>query len=143
MNLRPTIFSTMAVIGIAISMIAAVAALGGAGEGAIGQTAPADSPSSSGKCADLKVRREWRELEASEQTAFTNAVKCLKAKPSGITGISSPSRFDDAAYVHQKAGGVAHGNRDFLPWHRNYLKLYERTLQVECGYTGTLPYWDW
>ena len=36
-----------------------------------------------------------------------------------------------------------HSNPNFLPWHRYFLDVYEKALQTECGYTGTLMYWDW
>ncbi|KAG6828512.1 hypothetical protein H0H92_007729 [Tricholoma furcatifolium] len=31
----------------------------------------------------------------------------------------------------------------FLPWHRLFLAINERALREECGYKGTIPYWDW
>ena len=30
----------------------------------------------------------------------------------------------------------------FLPWHRYFLTLYEKSLR-ECGYTGNMMYWNW
>jgi tyrosinase len=36
----------------------------------------------------------------------------------------------------------AHGNIGFLPWHRQYLRLFELALQKEVP-NVTLPYWDW
>ncbi|KZV91002.1 Di-copper centre-containing protein [Exidia glandulosa HHB12029] len=36
-----------------------------------------------------------------------------------------------------------HNNAVFLAWHRRFAWLFERELQQKCGYTGTLPYWDW
>ncbi|KAK0934150.1 hypothetical protein LTR29_014264 [Friedmanniomyces endolithicus] len=31
----------------------------------------------------------------------------------------------------------------FLPWHRYFLHIYEKALREECGYAGSLVYWDW
>lgn len=31
----------------------------------------------------------------------------------------------------------------FLAWHRNFIHLLEQALINECGYNGTLPYWNW
>lgn len=31
----------------------------------------------------------------------------------------------------------------FLPWHRYFIHLYKTSLQDECGYRGSMPYWDW
>ncbi|KAH9266571.1 hypothetical protein BASA84_001058 [Batrachochytrium salamandrivorans] len=53
--------------------------------------------------------------------------------------IRSPSRFDDVAYTHSQALGVAHSSAAFLPWHRAFLSAYENALRDECGYPGALP----
>ncbi len=31
----------------------------------------------------------------------------------------------------------------FLTWHRYYTYVFEEKLRNECGYTGTVPYWEW
>nr|KAJ3415599.1 hypothetical protein HK105_001460 [Polyrhizophydium stewartii] len=98
----------------------------------------------SAACAKPAVRREWRELTAAEQTNYIDAVLCLKSQKSKLPrSAKSPSRFDDVAYTHMMALDVAHSSALFLPWHRAYLAAYESILQSECGYKGTLPYWDW
>lgn len=50
--------------------------------------------------------------------------------------------LDSALQNHLTYGGVAHGNSQFLPWHRAYLKTLEEKMQ---GYHPcvTVPYWDW
>ncbi|KAJ1334715.1 hypothetical protein BSLG_007870 [Batrachochytrium salamandrivorans] len=91
-------------------------------------------------CAQPLVRREWRELTPDEQTNYVNAVICLKMSPSRLPRtIRSPSRFDDFAYSHFRALGVAHSSAVFLPWHRSFLNSYENALRDECGYPGALP----
>ena len=36
-----------------------------------------------------------------------------------------------------------HNTANFLGWHRYYMWQYEKTLKEECGFKGTLPYYDW
>jgi tyrosinase len=36
-----------------------------------------------------------------------------------------------------------HYTGNFLSFHRWFLYLFEKALQTECGYKGTIPYWDW
>lgn len=36
-----------------------------------------------------------------------------------------------------------HFNANFLGWHRWFVWEHEQALRTECGYTGSLPYWDW
>jgi len=31
----------------------------------------------------------------------------------------------------------------FLPWHRWYVHVFEKSLKDKCGYTGSSPYWNW
>ena len=35
-----------------------------------------------------------------------------------------------------------HSFAGFLPWHRFFVQVYEDALK-QCGYTGTVMYWDW
>ena len=32
---------------------------------------------------------------------------------------------------------------NFLTWHRYFIWAFEKALQDECGFPGTLPYWNW
>ncbi|KAJ1343579.1 hypothetical protein BSLG_001848 [Batrachochytrium salamandrivorans] len=94
-------------------------------------------------CTQPAQRNEWRELTRSQRSSYVNAVVCLKNTPSIVNGIRSPSRYDDFAYAHGQILNIAHMSPNFLPWHRAYLYAYELALINECGYPGTLPYWDW
>ncbi|KAJ8327608.1 hypothetical protein BDV3_003410 [Batrachochytrium dendrobatidis] len=97
-----------------------------------------------GTCTNPLIRREWRELTENQQIDYLNAVICLKMAPSKLgPTINSPSRYDDVSRTHFRALDIAHGSAIFLPWHRLFLSTYEKVLRTECGYTGTLPYWDW
>lgn len=51
--------------------------------------------------------------------------------------------YEDFPWVHQHYGSYSHDSAAFLPWHRYFIQVYEDTLREECGYTGTLPYWNW
>ncbi|GIZ48654.1 hypothetical protein CKM354_001170600 [Cercospora kikuchii] len=93
------------------------------------------------RCKSPQLRKEWRQLNAKERKAYTDAVLCLKSKPSQI-GLST-SLYDDFPYVHQQVDKEVHFVASFLPWHRYFLSLYETALQQQCSYKGLVPYWDW
>lgn len=57
-----------------------------------------------------RTRYEWRELSATNQKSFIDAVVCLKKRPSKLRNVGSPSLYDDFVYVHWKAQNEAHGN---------------------------------
>ena len=78
--------------------------------------------------------------------AFTDAIKCLKTKPSQFSDVEVPGArtlYDDFIAVHINQTLIIHADGVFLSWHRNYIHLFEQTLVNECGYSGTLPYWNW
>ncbi|KAF4498966.1 tyrosinase central domain containing [Fusarium agapanthi] len=52
------------------------------------------------------------------------------------------SHYNDFPYVHTKLNIQIHFVAQFLPWHRYFVHLYETSLR-ECGYRGSMPYWDW
>lgn len=116
-------------------------------------------------CPRPRIRKEWRELSPAQRTAFVNANKCLRKKPSKLNpSIKSPSVYDDLVYVHWTVNDEAHkgvsilrfdileiclftqadlqNQAPFLPWHRQFLVLYESLLYSECAYAEPLPYWD-
>ncbi|CAE6471904.1 unnamed protein product [Rhizoctonia solani] len=96
-----------------------------------------------GVCSKPSVRREWRKLSAKQRTAYHNAVKCTKSKPSGIeSGGRSTSSLDDFTYVHYQLRDIVHHVASFLPWHRWFLEMHVEELR-KCGYTDPMPYWDW
>lgn len=87
------------------------------------------------------LRHEWRILSATEQEEYIASVRCLLTQPS-ILG-PNRTRYDDWPYIHSHVGYYTHHSAPFLPWHRYFLHIYETTLRQECGYTGSLVYWDW
>ncbi|KAK0264910.1 hypothetical protein B0A54_16166 [Friedmanniomyces endolithicus] len=95
---------------------------------------------SSSRCPQ---RREWRTLPPSDQQAYISAVLCLRTLPSTLQPSSNRTAYDDYPWIHSHVGYFTHNSAPFLPWHRYFLHIYEKTLREECGYTGSLVYWDW
>lgn len=62
--------------------------------------------------------------------------------PEGVAP-GSKSLFDDFVFVHLNQTFFIHQTGNFLIWHRYFLHIYEKKLKEECGFTGTLPYWEW
>ena len=98
----------------------------------------------------MDIRKSASALDAHEIEAFLEAVIKLKARKSRHSPISI---YDQFVALHGAVMGVthtgspnpinfAHGNIGFLPWHRQYLRLFELALQKEVP-TVTLPYWGW
>ncbi|KAE8153924.1 hypothetical protein BDV25DRAFT_136491 [Aspergillus avenaceus] len=87
-----------------------------------------------------------RELDQSEKKEYIDAIWCLRHLPSHLPSKEYPGardRWDDFVVSHINYTNVIHFNGIFLPWHRQYLHLWETTLRKECGYKGTVPYWNW
>ncbi|EWG41477.1 hypothetical protein FVEG_03589 [Fusarium verticillioides 7600] len=84
---------------------------------------------------------EWRELNITQKQDYISAVVCLTERKSRFEPGSS--RYDDFAYMHVFEGTVTHYAASFLPWHRYFIHTYEKALIEECGFKGSLPYWDW
>ena len=70
------------------------------------------------------------------------------------------TRIADIAYVHMDLAEIVsavprlyidsynvplqvHDTGYFLPWHRNYVHIFETILKDHCSYKGTAPYWNW
>ncbi|KAG4254495.1 hypothetical protein FPRO04_09676 [Fusarium proliferatum] len=99
------------------------------------------APAKSDKTCSNPVKRiEWRELDATDQQGYIDAVLCLKTKPSRM-GLSS-SLYDDFPHLHFQLNSWIHGGSPFLPWHRYFGVVHERALR-DCGYEGPYTYWDW
>jgi tyrosinase len=78
------------------------------------------------------VRRNVYELTRREWRRFVDAL--VRAKAGGA--------YDPFVVEHLLAMGFAHRSPTFGPWHRWYLRRFERMLQsFDPGVT--LPYWDW
>ncbi|KDN66925.1 hypothetical protein CSUB01_10449 [Colletotrichum sublineola] len=96
--------------------------------------------------SNVAVRKEWGALTNPERKAYTDAVRCLQAKPNRTPSSLMPgarSRFDDWISVHINQTKTIHYTGTFLAFHRYFIWEYEQALRNECGYTGYQPYWDW
>ncbi|KAI8891951.1 hypothetical protein BC833DRAFT_533493, partial [Globomyces pollinis-pini] len=76
------------------------------------------------RCTSTIVRNEWREFTTPRKEAFIAAIKCLKKTPS-ILKIGSPSFWYDMVYIHRREAARMHDTAQFLPWHREFMTIYE------------------
>jgi tyrosinase len=93
----------------------------------------------------MGVRKNQKSLSSAERQRFVAAVKQMKA-----TGV-----YDQYVQWHVDAMGnmttdpnYAHQGPAFLPWHREFILLFEQDLQAADQTLGNdasimLPYWDW
>ncbi|KAL4887691.1 tyrosinase central domain protein [Aspergillus karnatakaensis] len=92
------------------------------------------------------VRKEWGSLTTTERQNYIDAIWCLRGKPSVLPNEKFPGvqdRVDDFVATHINYTMSIHKNGVLLPWHRHYIYLWETALRTECGYEGSVPYWDW
>lgn len=99
-------------------------------------------------CTDsnIKIRKDFDAMEPEERKAYTDAINCLRTKPSQLDPNEYPAainRYFDWAVVHVNRTQVVHVDGYFLVWHRMFLHLFEEELRNQCGYTGSFPYWNW
>ncbi|OJJ97632.1 hypothetical protein ASPACDRAFT_123521 [Aspergillus aculeatus ATCC 16872] len=95
----------------------------------------------------MTIRKEWRHLTTQEQSHFLDALQCLMDKPAQSGLSATTSRFSDLQALHRGMTNTAYADiihhvGQFLPWHRYYMHIYETLLRDECGYTGSIPYWN-
>ncbi|KAF8055434.1 tyrosinase [Lyophyllum atratum] len=88
-------------------------------------------------------RREWRTLNTHEKMAYIEAVQCLQRLPAITHFPGVKTRYDDFQALHINLTERVHLVGQFLPWHRQFVSVYESTLRSACGYKGANPYWDW
>lgn len=105
----------------------------------------------------VHVRQSAVDLTAQQRHAYVEAVLRLKHTPSPYPqdrsrGYSWYDTFVNwhhlvsyctatEANTHQSF--MAHAGPMFLPWHREFLLLFERALQEVSHSDITVPYWDW
>ncbi|CAN8106402.1 unnamed protein product [Discula destructiva] len=95
---------------------------------------------------NIVIRRSWDKYKKEERKEYIRAVRCLQSAKSttpSALGSGIKSRFDDFVATHMNQTSTIHLTGNFLSWHRYFILLYEQALQGECGYEGSLPYWDW
>ncbi|MGI9197264.1 MAG: tyrosinase family protein [Candidatus Nanopelagicales bacterium] len=103
----------------------------------------------------MLVRQNVKDLTPAQKAAFVAAVKKAKRTPSPWD--PSISYYDQFVWWHKMAfqcdvgwkqshnwAGAAHNSPTFLPWHREFLHLFDQMIQQMSGDpTMTVPYWDW
>ncbi len=99
-----------------------------------------------GDTGAVRIRKSIYTLTSAEIAQLRLAFQKLRALPS-----TDPRTWMAQAKVHCwycGGGGTntpdVHPNWAFLPWHRNYLYVLEKTLGKLVGNPSfALPYWDW
>jgi hypothetical protein len=95
----------------------------------------------------MKCRKNVRYLSDTEKEDYVQAVIDLKNSPSLISAAQlagAMGRYDDYVWIHREVMGGAHTGPAFTPWHREFLKQFERDLQQVSGNPNIMiPYWDW
>ncbi|MCY4557780.1 MAG: tyrosinase family protein [Chloroflexi bacterium] len=84
------------------------------------------------------VRKDQKKLTASEWVDFIAAVNAIQDVKASAPDYSFLARIH-APQFHK---GTAHKFPQFLPWHREYLWIFENRLRRERP-NVTLPYWNW
>ncbi|KAF2743538.1 Di-copper centre-containing protein [Sporormia fimetaria CBS 119925] len=93
-------------------------------------------------CANPRVRTEWHSATTDMRRAYVNAIRCLLGRAPSGNFRGATNRYEDAVALHQSLTPNVHGNHKFLLWHRYYLWAFEDMLRGECGYTGSLLWFD-
>lgn len=99
----------------------------------------------------MDIRLNHRNMSRNQKAAFIEAILRLKNDVPSVLRPGQQGRYDDFVQVHKNAmGGVdqfapmPHRSSLFFPWHRVFLRQFERALQAAANDTSiTLPFWDW
>ena len=93
-----------------------------------------------------RVRPSVTSLTQDQKDRLVRSILLLKATPSPWD--SRFSWYDNFVWWHRKAFACevdqAHMRPAFLPWHRQFLYMFENALRDVSGDTTiALPFWDW
>ncbi|RKP13147.1 hypothetical protein BJ684DRAFT_4157, partial [Piptocephalis cylindrospora] len=83
-------------------------------------------------------RKEYRDLTEDEQERFFSAVQTLMTPSTP----GRPSQYDVFVKDHHKYSAYGHKSPAFFPFHRIYIRGFERALQT-IDPSVMLPYFDW
>lgn len=111
-------------------------------------------PTAAATDGELRVRKSVMDLTAQEKRDFVAAVLALKkARSPYKTGLSYYDQFvswhkdlmrcDFTSDPMLKNIMRGHRGPMFLPWHRQFVLLFENALRDVSGKPITVPYWDW
>ena len=81
-------------------------------------------------CAEIRVRKEYRDMTAQEWNDYLRAMRLVEPELGRWTRI------------HLENVSQAHGVAGFFPWHRLFVIAWEERLR-ELVPGVTVPYWDW
>ena len=92
------------------------------------------------------VRQNVKNLTAQQRSDYINAILALKQTQSPFD--AALSYYDQFVQWHKHAFdcniSAAHMSPAFLPWHREFLLLFEAGLQQVSGDPSmAIPYWNW
>ncbi|KAJ3516677.1 hypothetical protein NMY22_g14149 [Coprinellus aureogranulatus] len=97
-----------------------------------------------GSCSQIRLFKEWRDMEKADQLGYIAAVQCLMKLPPHDKSRPDPkSRYQEFQATHVYLTERVHSVGHFLPWHRHLGTLYANALRDECGYKGPIAFWDW
>lgn len=84
------------------------------------------------------VRKDQKKFNEDEWSEFIAAVRAIQDPNAAAPSYSQLARIHTPQF-HQR---TAHRFPEFLPWHREYLWIFENRLRREYS-DVTLPYWNW
>ncbi|WP_354699650.1 hypothetical protein DSM112329_05371 [Paraconexibacter sp. AEG42_29] len=93
----------------------------------------AAAPANAATCP-TQLRKEIRTLSADELSRYAAAVKTLTTGP-------APTAYDKLVKIHLDSARNIHFYAEFLPWHRRFIRNFEKALQL-VDPSVTVPYWD-
>jgi tyrosinase len=103
--------------------------------------------------AEIRVRKDVKDLTAKQRRDFVSAVIALKRTPSPYD--PSLSYYDQFVAWHVELSRCnptdpflthiqkGHQGPIFLAWHREFVLLFEEALREVSGKNLAVPYWDW
>lgn len=103
------------------------------------------------------VRPDVTKMDDTQRTNFVRCVLWMKANasiydPGGASGLNAydwlVKLHNDGFLTHLSGGSGVHMAPSFFPWHREYLRAFERELaraakSLGINETMAIPYWDW
>lgn len=99
----------------------------------------------------MDIRENAATISDAGRDRYLEAVIRLKHRqaagaPAGVSVYDQFVALHSAVFAVQSPAGdvvnFGHWNIGFCPWHRQYLRAFEKALQTEVAGT-TIPYWDW
>ncbi len=94
----------------------------------------------------MGIRQNQKTLSPAMRSRFVNALKRMKTD--GVYDVYVRWHVEAMGDMGPNSPNFAHQGPVFLPWHRQFLILFEEDLQKADRANGadgsiTLPYWDW